>query len=51
VLEEPAGDEAAGLEEAVRLASDAVECWLGEGLRAAMNRFNRKPENPEAAAK
>jgi len=42
VLEEPAGEEAAGLEEAIRLASDAEECWLGEGLRAAMNRFNRK---------
>ena len=42
VLEELEGEEAAGVEEAVRLASDAVECWLGEGLRAAMNRFNRK---------
>jgi PTH1 family peptidyl-tRNA hydrolase len=42
VLDEPAGDEAAALEEAIRVAADAVECWLGEGILAAMNRFNRK---------
>ena len=42
VLEEPAGDEAAGFEEAIRVAADAVECWLGEGILAAMNKFNRK---------
>jgi len=42
VLDEPAGDEAAVLEETIRVAADAVECWLGEGILAAMNRFNRK---------
>jgi peptidyl-tRNA hydrolase, PTH1 family len=27
---------------AVTEAADAVECWIGEGLLAAMNRFNRR---------
>lgn len=35
-------EEAKQAEEAVRLAADAVECWIGEGLLAAMNRFNRR---------
>jgi hypothetical protein len=32
------------LEEGVEQAARAVECWVGEGLMAAMNRFNVKPE-------
>jgi PTH1 family peptidyl-tRNA hydrolase len=35
-------DEEAEVGEAVRLAADALECWIGEGLLAAMNRFNRR---------
>ena len=42
VLDEPAEGEAEQLEQAIRAAADAVECWLGEGMLAAMNRFNRK---------
>jgi len=50
VLEEPAEEERAVLEEAIRVAADAVECWIGEGLLAAMNRFNRRvrKEVPES---
>jgi PTH1 family peptidyl-tRNA hydrolase len=42
VLEEPSKDERVVLEETIRTAADAVECWVGEGLLAAMNRFNRR---------
>ena len=42
VLEEPAAAEAGAIEEAIRVAADAVQCWLEEGILAAMNRFNRK---------
>jgi len=42
VLEDFAPEELPALDEAVRLAADAVECWVSEGLLAAMNRFNRK---------
>jgi len=41
VLEAPSSEEAKAIEEAIRVAADAVECWLGEGILAAMNRFNR----------
>ena len=42
VLEEFAPEEMPALEEAVRLAADAVECWAAEGVLSAMNRFNRR---------
>jgi PTH1 family peptidyl-tRNA hydrolase len=44
-------DEEATVAEVVALAADAVECWAGEGMTAAMNRFNRKlrtEEGPES---
>jgi PTH1 family peptidyl-tRNA hydrolase len=42
VLEEFAPEEMPALEEVVRLAADAVECWAAEGVSGAMNRFNRR---------
>ena len=42
VLDEFAPAEAPALAAAIRLAADAVECWAGEGILAAMNRFNRR---------
>ena len=42
VLEEFAPEELPALEESVRLAADAVECWTAEWLSGAMNRFNRR---------
>ena len=42
VLEEPAADEAATYEESIVAAADAVECWRGEVVAAAMNRYNKR---------
>ena len=51
VLEEFVPEELPALEEAVRLAADAVECWAAEGVLSAMNRFNRRVDaSPGAAA-
>jgi PTH1 family peptidyl-tRNA hydrolase len=49
VLEEFEAEEEAQVAEAVREAADAVEVWIGEGVLAAMNRFNRRvpKEDPE----
>ena len=44
VLEEFAPEELPALEEAVRRAADAVECWVAEGALGAMNKFNRSGE-------
>lgn len=30
------------MDETVAIAADAVDCWVAEGTRAAMNRFNRR---------
>ena len=42
----PAGERAV-FDEAVGQAVLAVECWVSEGLAAAMNRFNVKPESED----
>jgi PTH1 family peptidyl-tRNA hydrolase len=42
VLDEFAPEEKPALEEAVRHAADAVECWVSLGTLAAMNQFNRR---------
>ena len=42
VLEEFAPEELPVLEATVRLAADAVECWVAQGTLAAMNQFNRR---------
>lgn len=43
VLSPFAPDERQLVEEAISRAADAVECWLDQGINAAMNRFNPKP--------
>jgi len=53
VLEEFSPEEMPAVEDAVRRAADAVECWVAEGALAAMSRFNRKvdverPSDPTA---
>ena len=45
VLDPISARERTVLGEAVRQAARAVECWVGEGLMAAMNRFNVKRES------
>ena len=42
VLDEFGEPEESEVTEAVVMAADAVECWVGEGLLAAMNRFNHR---------
>ena len=49
VLDEFAPEELPALAEAVRLAADAVECWVAEGAPGAMNRFNRRVDAPRGA--
>jgi len=43
VLGEFAADEEPLIERAVARAADAADCWLREGLDAAMNKYNRPP--------
>jgi PTH1 family peptidyl-tRNA hydrolase len=49
VLEEFREEEQAMADEAILKAADAVECWVGEGLLAAMNRFNRRVQQEEGS--
>jgi len=35
------GDEAPAIDQAIRTAADAVECWVSDGPDLAMTRFNR----------
>lgn len=42
VLEGFDSEEEAVMEEVIPRAAEAVECWITEGIEAAMNRFNRK---------
>ncbi len=42
VLETFGPDEQEAVRAAIESAADAVECWLSDGLVAAMNRFNRR---------
>jgi peptidyl-tRNA hydrolase len=35
-------DERTRVDETAAKAADAVECWVAEGVIAAMNRFNRR---------
>lgn len=44
VLEPMAAEEAARLEEMLDPMTEAVDCWLSQGIDAAMNRFNRSLE-------
>ena len=50
VLETFDEDEKGAVAESIGKAADAVEVWFGEGLLAAMNRFNRRvrKEEPES---
>jgi PTH1 family peptidyl-tRNA hydrolase len=50
VLETFEEEEKGAVAESIGKAADAVEVWLGEGLLAAMNRFNRRvrKEEPES---
>jgi PTH1 family peptidyl-tRNA hydrolase len=42
VLETFSAEEQPLVDESLRRAADAVECWVTEGIRSAMNRFNRR---------
>ena len=48
VLEEFEPREHAMLRRTVERAADAVECWIAEGMTAAMNEFNRRVTEEES---
>lgn len=47
VLQEFTPEETPAIERTVRLAADAVECWVSEGALGAMNQFNRRLRQEE----
>jgi PTH1 family peptidyl-tRNA hydrolase len=47
VLQEFTSEETPAIERTVRLAADAVECWVSEGALGAMNQFNRRLRQEE----
>ncbi|MBW7906868.1 MAG: aminoacyl-tRNA hydrolase [Phycisphaerae bacterium] len=51
VLSRFAPDEREDIEQAVRTAADAVECWIAESIDVAMNRFNRRPSRDADAGR
>lgn len=40
LLSAPRGDERVELDDAITRAADAAQCWLAEGIDAAMNQYN-----------
>jgi PTH1 family peptidyl-tRNA hydrolase len=42
--------EASALRELLPETADAVDCWVAEGIEAAMNRFNQKPRREDGEA-
>src|SRR5262249_43632736 len=50
-LEEFAPEDIPAFEESVRLAADAVECWIADGVTSAMNRFNRRVDAAESGVR
>jgi PTH1 family peptidyl-tRNA hydrolase len=46
VLEALSGAQRVALQAVVERASDAVECIIADGTRAAMNRYNGRPAGP-----
>jgi PTH1 family peptidyl-tRNA hydrolase len=49
VLQQVAPEEVPTLEQALRRAADAVECWIAEGALGAMNQFNRRVDPADAS--
>lgn len=49
VLSRFSPDEQVQIERVLVTAADAVECWLNEGIEAAMNRFNRREKRASGA--